>query len=289
MEYVKSYKYNTLRPCLIDDIESKIKFNMVDGLVFGQWSYLAQVLVVSNGGKEKKAKITDKNIKYCLTLKGLCFNSHAKYFERNKYVYRGTYEELPEELINDSIMFSLFYINNNFSNKGKKNYVMPFTSSELGCSDNVLNVLLNKKISILEDEEKDFDFREWFHAFSFSKESMDLYNAALKIVKWYHNNPAFAEKDYNDSFYDITNAIMGKSEASFREIKKEDDKRTLLRTKTTKGTIGFSKKSISKIITDQQTLSVFNDFFDKRDVLAKKINKLSLESGVLLWDRDNIY
>ena len=31
------------------------------------------------------------------------------------------------------------------------------------------------------------------------------------------------------------------------------------------------------------------DFFDKRDILARKINKQLVESGLLLWERENIY
>ena len=34
---------------------------------------------------------------------------------------------------------------------------------------------------------------------------------------------------------------------------------------------------------------MFYDFFDKRDILAKKINKQLVEQGLLLWERENIY
>lgn len=288
MEFAKHYKYNTQLPSLISNLEQKIKDNMT-GQIIGQWCYLAQVLVVSNGGKEKNSKITTNNLKYCLLSKGMCFNSHAKYFERNKYVFRGTVEEIPNELLTDSIMFSLFYINNNFSNKAVKNYIMPFTSEELGCSENQLNVLLSDSVDLLNNEEGDFDFRNWFHSFNYSEEAKALYESALKIVKWYHANNAFRDKDWNDSFYDVTNAIMGKSDASFKEIAKEDDKRTLLRTRTTEGTIGFGRKSISQVISDPNLLPMFYDFFNKRDVLAKKIDDKLVEAGLVLWKRDNIF
>lgn len=289
MEFVRHYKYNTLRPSLLTEIEKKIRDNMT-GQVIGQWCYLAQVLVVSNGGKEKKSKITTNNIKYCLLSKGICFNSHAKYFERNLYALRGTYEEIPEELINDSIMFSLFYINNNFSNKSVKNYIMPFTSNELGCGENELNVLLSNRISLLDDETEDFDFRQWFHSFNYSEEAKALYQSALNIVRWYHHgNNSFPNKNFNDSFYDITNAIMGKDETSFKEIAKEDDTRTLLRTKTTEGTIGFGRRNINKVISDNTVVDMFVKFFDNRDILARKIDRKLRECGLLLWERDNIF
>ena len=82
---------------------------------------------------------------------------------------------------------------------------------------------------------------------------------------------------------------MGKTEESFKEIKKEEDKRVLLRTKTTEGTIGFGKLTINRIITDADELRMFNDFFDKREILAKKIDKALREAGLLLWERDNIF
>ena len=51
-------------------------------MVLGQYSYLNSTILVSNGGFEKADKITTENLKYTLLSKGLNFNSHAKYFER---------------------------------------------------------------------------------------------------------------------------------------------------------------------------------------------------------------
>lgn len=114
--YVKSYTYDLERPSLVKEIDKAIKQNQ-KGMILGQYSYLSNVLVVSNGGFEKPNKITTENLKYALLSKGLNFNTHAKYFEYNKYVLKGTINEISQELFSDSVMFSLFYVNNMFSNK----------------------------------------------------------------------------------------------------------------------------------------------------------------------------
>ncbi|MCI7587001.1 MAG: hypothetical protein MSS71_03965, partial [Campylobacter sp.] len=50
--------------------------------------------------------------------------------------------DISQELFNDAIAFSLFFKGILFSNKGQKNYIMPFTSDDLGCAKNDLNVLM---------------------------------------------------------------------------------------------------------------------------------------------------
>ncbi|MBR3091124.1 MAG: hypothetical protein IKH10_03920, partial [Bacteroidetes bacterium] len=278
------------RPNLIKEIEKKIKENS-DGMILGQWCYLNNILVVSNGGKEKKDKITTQNLKWCLLSKGINFNSNIKYFEWNYLVYRGQVTEISEELFNNSIMFSLFYKSNLFSNKGYTNYIMPFTAEELGCSKNDLNVLFpesNKSdLFIQNNDEKPFDFREFLSQFDFSKEAKDLYNAALEIFRYYHRNDEYVNKNWNDSFYDITNAIMGRDVSSFKELDSSNNTR-LTKVKSIKGTRGFGRKTI-KYAVSSEYLPIFYHFFDVRDVLAKKINKQLVEQKLLLWERENIY
>lgn len=290
LNFIKSYTYDNSRPNLIKDIEHKIKENNI-GLILGQWCYLSNVLLVSNGGKEKSNKITSKNLKYCLLSKGINFNSHTKYFEWNYLTYRGKAENISTELFNDSIMFSLFYKNNQFSNKGYKNYIMPFTAEELECSKNDLNVLYpqdnEKDLFYSSNDEKPFDFREFLEQFKFSKEAKNLYNAALEIFKFYHKSKDYKDKDYNDSFYDITNAIMGKDTSTFKNLDTNNDKR-ISKTKTTKGTKGFGRNTI-KYVVNSKDLKIFEKFFDARDILAKKINRQLVEQGLLLWERENIY
>lgn len=289
-DFKKTYVYDNSRSDLIDDIEYKLKNNKT-GFLLGQWSYLTHVLVIGNGGLEKESKITTNNLKYALLSKGINFNSHAKYFERNYYCYRGKTEDISEELFNDSIMFSLFYKNNQFSNKGYKNYIMPFTSEELECSKNDLNVLYSqdneKDLFYSSNDEKPFDFREFLEQFKFSKEAKNLYNAALEIFKFYHKSKDYKDKDYNDSFYDITNAIMGKDTSTFKNLDTNNDKR-ISKTKTTKGTKGFGRNTI-KYVVNSKDLKIFEKFFDARDILAKKINRQLVEQGLLLWERENIY
>ena len=292
LDFIKSYTYDNSRPDLIKEIEKKIWENN-KGLVFGQWCYLNSVLKISNGGKEKKNKITSENIKWCLLSKGLNFNTHHRYFEWNYLVYRGKIEDIPNELFNDAIMFSLFYKGILFSNKGQKNYIMPFTAEELGCNKNDLNVLFPEQAGLdlfsdKDDVAKPFDFRKFLAQFEFSKEAKDLYDCALEIFKYYHKTDEYAKnRDWNDSFYDITNAIMGKDASSFQEFETENDTR-ITRTKTTKGTKGFGRNTI-KYAVSSSALPVFERFFDARDILAKKINRQLVESGLLLWERENIY
>ena len=122
--------------------------------------------------------------------------------------------ECPQELFSDAIMFSLFFKRLAFTNKGEKNYIMPFTAEKLGCEKNDLNVLFPEEMEqdLFSNEEEvlePFDFRKFLSKFEFSKAAKDLYSAALEIFKFYHQTDEYSKnRDWNDSFYDITNAIM---------------------------------------------------------------------------------
>ncbi len=284
-----TYTYNTLKPSLIDEIDKKIKENR-NGMVLGNVSYLDAVINLTNKLSKNTNVLTTNNILYCLLSKGINFNTHNHYFERNNIVLRGEIEDIQEELFNDSIMFSMFYLRMAFTNKGQKNYIMPFTAEELGCAKNDLNVLFDNReadLFSMETKEPPFDFRVWLKQFEFSAEAKDLYNAALKIFRYYHKSSEYKNKDWNDSFYDITNAIMGKDASSFKDLETDKDTR-ITKVKTTKGTKGFGRNTI-KYVVPSESLPIFTAFFDTRDVLAHKINKQLVESGLLLWERENIY
>lgn len=288
--FKKSYIYNTSKSNLIFEIDKKIKENK-DGMILGNVSYLEDVINLTNKLSKNTNPLTSKNILWCLLSKGINFNTHHHYFERNPFVYRGNIEEISQELFNDSIAFSLFYLRMAFTNKGQKNYIMPFTAEQLGCSKNDLNVLYpqDNKVDLFSNEESEqpFDFREFLKQFEFSNEAKNLFNSALEIFKFYHKNEEYQNKDWNDSFYDITNAIMGKDASSFKELDTENDTR-ITKTKTTKGTKGFGKNTI-KYVVNSKDLPIFENFFAVRDVLAKKINRQLVDSGLLLWERENIY
>ena len=167
---------------------------------------------------------------------------------------------------------------------------MPFTAEELGCEKNKLNVLFpeNYNSDIFSDNtEKPFDFREFLSQFKFSKEAKNLLNAGLEVFKFYHSNNEYINKDWNDSFYDITNVIMGKDSSSFKELESDNDTR-INKVKTTKGTRGFGRNTI-KYAVNSEYLPMFIHFFDVRDALAKKINKQLVEQKLILWERENIY
>ena len=289
LEYKNTYTYDNSRPNLIDEIEKEI-WNNNNGLILGQWCYLRNVMYISNGGKEKTNKITSNNLKWCLLSKGINFNSHDKYYERSYATYRGLVEDINQELFSDAIMFSLFYKQFGFSNKeGCKNYIMPFSSEELGCAKNDLNVLFPEMTDLFDEQPsaKSFDFREFLMQFDFSEEAKVLYQAALEIFKYYHRSAEYPNKDFNDSYYDITNAIMGKDVTTYATIEKANDKR-VTKVKTTKGTKGFGRNTIASAVGSKD-MPIFIKFFDARDVLAKKINKQLLEQKLLLWERENIY
>lgn len=312
--YVKSYTYDLERPSLVKEIDTAIKQNQ-KGMILGQYSYLNSTIKISNGGFEKADKITTENLKYCLLSKGLNFNTHHKYFEMNDYVLKGKVKEIPQELFNDAIAFSLFFKGNLFSNKpiresaivrgggdklvALKNYIMPFSAEDLGgaCRHNDLNVLYPENAELIGYEKSlfdnsktpeilPFDFREFLKQFSFSKEAKSLFNAALEIFKYYHANPYYQNKDCNDSFYDITNAIMGKDTNAFKDLEGKDSRIT--RTKTTKGTKGFAKNNLKGVIPSKD-LELFYHFFEMRNNLAIKINEELLDSNLLLWKRENIF
>ena len=259
----------------------------------GQWTNQNYCLVLSGRKDHPEKAITTQNLKQCLLLKGINFNTHGKFFETSTLTYKGKIEEIPDELFNDAIMFSLFYIGCNFTNKGQKNFIMPFTHKELGCAKNNLNVLIpdfeeqTDVFSGCAASRHSFDFREFLTQFTFSAEAKNLYAAGLKIFRYYHNNPEYQNKDWNDSFYDITNAIMGKNPDNFISLNTESDTR-VTKVKTTKGSKGFGRNTIKFAVSDEY-MKIFTDFFDKRDALAQKINDELVAAGLLLWHRENIY
>jgi hypothetical protein len=229
-----------------------------------------------------------------LTLKGINFNTHPKYYETQNYIYRGQVDEVPLELRNDAIVYALFYKGNAFSNKdGRPNYLMPFTSTELGCGRNDLNVLFPRNEDSIpfpdgSNEEEIFDFREWMTGFQMSEEARAVYNAALEIVRYYHNHPAYAQgRDWNDSFYDIKNAIMEKNANAYQHLNAVSDRR-VTRVKTQKGVKGFSKVNVRKV-TNREYWPMFDTYFDAMKNLAEKIIKQLVDANLLLWEPSNIY
>lgn len=290
LDYIRTYTYDNDRPNLIKEIEGKLKKDAT-GMRIGQWTNNNYCIVISNSNTHKQ-HITVNNIYYALLLKGINFNTHGKYFEVSDLTYRGTVKDIPAELANDAIMFSQFYKGILFSNRGQRNYIMPFTADELGCGKNDLNVLFPQDADLFSavegNIEPPFDFRVWFHQYDYSSEAKALYNAALAMFRYYHESPDYAAgRDWNDSFYDITNTIMGKDASQFAELDTDNDRR-ITRVKTTKGTRGFSRNNI-KYAVPSDALPIFESFFDARDVLAKKINDQLVDAGLLLWKRENIY
>ncbi|MBR1785278.1 MAG: hypothetical protein IJ760_07595 [Bacteroidales bacterium] len=286
-----TYRYDFSRPNLFAGLQEAIR-RQATGMVLGNVSYLNDVIKIGNGGIDRGQHCTTGNLGLCLLFKGLIFNTHHHYFELNSTVHRGTLADVPAELRADAVMFSLFYIGLLFSNKGRRNYIMPFTADELGCGQNDLNVLFPQDAAPSlfgpeQGQEPPFDFRRWMARHSFSAEALALRQAALGIFRYYHASPLYPDRDYNDSFYDITNALMGKTADSFALPGTGRDTR-ISRTRTGKGTRGFGRNTV-KYAVPAESLGLFNDFFDARDALARKINRQLLDAGLLLWPRENIY
>lgn len=118
--FIKTYTYDLKRPNLLDEIDKAIKENQ-NGMIVGYFSYQKASINLTNKLSISKNYITTQNLKYCLLSKGLIFNTHNKYFERNQYIFKGTINEIPQELFSDSIAFSLFYLNCAFTNKFVEN------------------------------------------------------------------------------------------------------------------------------------------------------------------------
>ena len=289
--YIKTYCYDNSRPKLTNLIDRKIKENR-SGIILGNVCYICNIINLTN----KTAKnsnlipITTDNLMWCLLSKGINFNTNVKYFERSSMVYRGEINEIPEELFNDSIMFSLFYKGCAFTNKGYKNYIMPFTAEELNCKNSDLNVLYptaeNYICNLFVDNNKPFDFREFLSQFNFSKEAKNLYNAALEIVKYYHSNNEYINKNWNDSFYDITNAITRKNPTNYKQNIKNTKR--INNCKNSTG-LRFSDKYIEKITDVLYFQAILYKFFEFKKELAKKINKQLVDSKLLLWERENMF
>ena len=294
-KYEGDYTYNYSKPNLIDEIHKKIKEEGI-GYTLGKWSNISssQTLNIENiSANFNDNPVTTHNLKYVLLSKGINFNTHNKYFERNQYMLKGTVDDVTAELWGDAVIMTLFYKNCAFTNKNpeRPNYIMPFTAEELGCPRNALNVYdYDTSHEIFEGEtfiSEHFDFREFMKQFTFSKEAKDVYNAALEIFKYYHRASKYTHKNWNDSFYDITNAIMGKDPQQFA-VQEERELGRIGRMRTTEGTQGFGEKTIGAVVP-LEDLSIFKDFFAKRRVLAEKINQELLDVGILLWRRQNIF
>ncbi|EAK7235630.1 hypothetical protein CCP93_06705, partial [Campylobacter upsaliensis] len=114
--YVKSYTYDLKRPSLVKEIDTAIKQNQ-KGMILGNYSYLESSINMTNKPSKNQTPITTENLQYCLLSKGLNFNTHHKYFERNDYVLKSKLSEISQELFSDSIAFSLFYLRMAFTNK----------------------------------------------------------------------------------------------------------------------------------------------------------------------------
>lgn len=114
--FVKSYTYDLERPSLVKEIDTAVKQNQ-KGMILGNYSYLNGIILIGNGGFNSGNRVTTENLKYTLLSKGLNFNTHAKYFELNDHTLKGKVSEIPQELFNDAIAFSLFFKGNLFSNK----------------------------------------------------------------------------------------------------------------------------------------------------------------------------
>jgi hypothetical protein len=228
-----------------------------------------------------------------LVLKGINFNTHPKYYETQQYIYRGKVGDVTTDVENDAIVYALFYKGNAFSNKeGQKNYLMPFTADELGCGSNELNELFPKSEYSIPfpdgtEDSRPFNFREWMKDIDMSDEAKAVYNAALDIARYYHTHPAYAsERDWNDSFYDIKNAIKEKDAAGYQHLDTANDHR-MTRVKTQKGVLGFSSVNVRKL-TSETYWPIFDRYFTAMDVLAEKIIRRMVETGLLLWHPSNI-
>lgn len=291
MEYKGDYDYDNKRPELIKEYQNEIGNNAY-GLLLGQHTVDHYCIMISNR-IDSNRYITTKNLRDVLVLKGINFNTHPKYYETQKHIYRGHVSDVTQELENDAIIYALFYKGNAFSNKeGHKNYLMPFAADELGCGSNDLYELFPKNEYSIPfpdgtQEERRFNFREWIGKLQMSDEAKAVYETALAITRYYHTHPAYADRrNWNDSFYDIKNAIMEKDAAGYQPLDTPNDRR-MTRVKTQKGVLGFSDINVRKV-TSKEYWPMFDHYFAAMDVLANKIINMMVKKGLLLWHPSNI-
>jgi hypothetical protein len=292
MEYNGDYEYDNERPNLVKAYQENLESN-AHGLLLGQWTIDHYCIMISNR-TDSNRYITTKNLWDSLVLKGINFNTHPKYYETQNHIYRGQVDDITTELRNDAIIYALFYKGNAFSNKeGRPNYLMPFPANEMGCGTNDLYVLFPKSEYSIPfpdgtTEDRRFDFREWMKDFQKSEEAQSVYDAALAIVRYYHNHPAYADgRDWNDSFYDIKNTIMNKDATAYQHLNAANDHR-VTRVKTQKGAKGFSKVNVRKV-TSCEYWPMFDRYFDAMKLLAEKIVKQLVNTNLLLWEPSNLY
>ena len=68
-----------------------------------------------------------------------------------------------------------------------------------------------------------------------SQEAQAVYDAALAIARYYHNHEAYVDgRNWNDSFYDIKNAIMAKDATAYQQRNTNKDRR-VTKVKTAQG------------------------------------------------------
>ena len=292
MEYKGDYVYDNEREKLVKACQAKIDDN-AHGLLLGQHTIDHYCIMISNH-TDSNRYITTGNLRDVLVLKGINFNTHPKYYETQSQIYRGNTTDIPVELQDDAIIYALFYKGNAFSNKdGVQNYLIPFTHEELGCGKNDLYELTPKSEYSIPfpdgtEETSRFNFRVWMNDVQMSQEAKKVYNAALAVARYYHSHPAYADgRDWNDSFYDIKNAIMEKDAKGYQPLVKANDKR-MTRVKTQKGAKGFSRINVHKV-TDAKYWPLFDLYFDAMATLAEKIIRQMVETRLLLWQPSNIY
>ena len=121
-----------------------------------------------------------------------------------------------------------------------------------------------------------------------SQEARAVYDAALDIVRYYHFHPAYADgRDWNDSFYDIKNAIMCKNAAVY-QMRDNVSNRAMTRVRTAKGVKGFSRVNVRKV-TSEEYWPMFDRYFDAIKSLAEKILRQMVDLELLLWEPSNVY
>jgi len=175
--------------------------------------------------------------------------------DRDQFLYPNSEWENDNEFQNDCVIFTLFHGQNRITSNDGDNHWIPFTEEEIGITGKFKSHFMSNFIAGKVDINKENDFfknneNKKRSKLKFSKEAKDVYNAGLKLWKYYLSK---SRVNINASFYDIR--------AYFQ---------------------GFNKDKMNIKSTDEEYNTLIGNLREKMKILAKKIEPKVYEYGFLL-------
>jgi len=175
--------------------------------------------------------------------------------DRDQFVFPNSEWQNDIEFQNDCFVFTLFHGQNQITSVDGDNHWIPFTEEELEISGKLKSHFISDFIAGKIEVNKENGLFEGNvnrkkGKLKFSKEAQDVFNAGLKLWKYYHSKPRV---NINASFYDIRLYFQGEKNGRMNNKSNDEEYNTLI-----------------------------GNLRDKMKILAKKIEPKVYEYGFLL-------